>query len=103
MKRRLSCQPEEEAVYESVSGGLLEAVSRVHNDADPVAQIEGVVELRKLLALVPEDSNFATDAVIRSGVLPKIVQLLSQQNTPKLQYECAWILTNIASGNTAQV
>lgn len=40
------------------------------------------------------------DEVVRSGVVPRLVQLLDYESNNKIQYECAWSVTNISSGNT---
>jgi importin subunit alpha-2 len=39
----------------------------------------------------------------RSGVLPKLVQMLSWDHAPDVQYEAAWVLTNVSSGTPEQV
>ena len=40
--------------------------------------------------------------VIDAGVVPFLVSLLDDDYYPQLQYECAWGLTNIASGTRQQ-
>ena len=43
------------------------------------------------------------DLVIQTGLVPRFTSFLSCDNCPELQYEAAWVLTNIASGNKDQV
>lgn len=37
------------------------------------------------------------------GVLPKLVEMLHWDHAPEVQYEAAWVLTNVSSGTPAQV
>eukprot|EP01043_Picozoa_sp_COSAG02_P060364 COSAG02_NODE_7871_length_2810_cov_3.125046_2_plen_553_part_00 len=64
--------------------------------ADVQAQLMGVTWFRKQLSI---ERSPPIDEVIRSGVVPRLVELLA---TPQLQFEAAWALTNIASGTTEQ-
>ena len=43
------------------------------------------------------------DLVIQTGLVPRFTSFLSCDSCPELQYEAAWVLTNIASGNKDQV
>lgn len=60
---------------------------------------EATVRFRKLLSL---EKSPPIQMVIDAGIVPKLVHLCTAVQYPKLQYEAAWALTNIASGNSAQ-
>eukprot|EP00730_Choanoeca_flexa_P015390 TRINITY_DN7057_c0_g1_i2.p1 TRINITY_DN7057_c0_g1~~TRINITY_DN7057_c0_g1_i2.p1 ORF type:complete len:520 (+),score=87.32 TRINITY_DN7057_c0_g1_i2:67-1626(+) len=70
----------------------------IEDDSDQARQLEALVQLRRLLAASRE---LPIEAAIQSGVLDKLVQLLQHPN-PDVQYEVAWILTNISSGASHQ-
>mmetsp|Transcript_9497 Transcript_9497/g.11680 ORF Transcript_9497/g.11680 Transcript_9497/m.11680 type:complete len:477 (+) Transcript_9497:42-1472(+) len=73
---------------------LPQLVAGVHA-MDPKVQIEATTQFRKLLSI---ERNPPIQMVIDAGVVPKLVQFLSKDETPALQFEAAWALTNIASG-----
>ncbi|KRZ78943.1 Importin subunit alpha-4, partial [Trichinella papuae] len=66
---------------------------------DPVVQLNAVQQARKLLS---SDRNPPIDDLIHSGILPVLVNCLGPHNSPELQFEAAWALTNIASGTSEQ-
>jgi importin subunit alpha-1 len=72
----------------------------VQNINSPIASVrlDAVVQIRRLLSI---EKNPPIDDVIRSGAVPYLIQYLNI-NEPKLQFEAAWALTNIASGNSEQ-
>ncbi|XP_053970617.1 importin subunit alpha-3 [Hylaeus anthracinus] len=67
--------------------------------SDPAVQLEAVQSARKLLS---SDRNPPIDPLIDSGILPILVRCLEDHNSPSLQFEAAWALTNIASGTSPQ-
>jgi len=70
-------------------------------NSDPKIQFEAVVNIRKLLA---GEINPPIDQVISAGILPTLVGILKIRNhpNPKMQFEAAWAITNIASGTSEQ-
>ena len=56
--------------------------------------LETVRGFRKVLSV---EHNPPVDEVLASGVLPAFVQMLQLHDKPKVQFEAAWTLTNIAS------
>jgi hypothetical protein len=93
------------------------------DDPDDAIQVVAVTELRKLLSkksntiiilssklciyqilinfIQPEDRPI--NEVILSGAVPRLVELLSRDDCPKLQLEAAWALTKITGGTTDHV
>lgn len=66
---------------------------------DPQTKLQAVQATRKLLS---SDKNPPIDQIIQANMLPILVDCLTKDDQPSLQFEAAWALTNIASGSSLQ-
>lgn len=69
------------------------------NSEDPLQQFEATTQFRRILAV---DKDPPITEIIAAGVVPRFVLFLTYAHNPKLQFEAAWALTNIASGSSEQ-
>ncbi|KAK9161768.1 hypothetical protein Syun_008109 [Stephania yunnanensis] len=65
---------------------------------NPALQLESTTQFRKLLSV----GCGRIEEVIKTGVVPKLVEFLGRNEFSQLQYEATWVLTNIASGTSEQ-
>ncbi|XP_022918683.1 importin subunit alpha-3 [Onthophagus taurus] len=90
---------EDDADKSLVNIKLEDLVAQASDFSNPQIQLSAVQSARKLLS---SDRNPPIDALIASNILPILVRCLKEHTNPALQFEAAWALTNIASGNSAQ-
>ncbi|CAO3628611.1 unnamed protein product [Cunninghamella blakesleeana] len=65
---------------------------------DPKKCFYGVQSLRRYLTQGSEANN--VDDLLELNILPQLKKLLCYHEETELQFECAWIVTNIAAGTT---
>lgn len=76
-----------------------EMIAGIMQDVDMVKVLENARKVRKILSKEPQPPF---DEVIQSGLVSRVVQLLDRDDEPSIQFEVAWILTNICSGTSEQ-
>uniref|UniRef100_A0A2P2HXZ2 Importin subunit alpha n=1 Tax=Hirondellea gigas TaxID=1518452 RepID=A0A2P2HXZ2_9CRUS len=77
----------------------LEEILNTIDSDDPIKQLEATQATRKMLS---RERNPPITAIIKAGVVKPLVAFLRRSDNPSLQFEAAWALTNIASGNSEQ-
>ncbi|XP_008144345.2 importin subunit alpha-8 [Eptesicus fuscus] len=73
---------------------LEEIISGV-NASDPTVCFQATQAARKMLS---REKNPPLKLFVDAGLIPKLVEFLTSPFHPRLQFEAAWALTNIASG-----
>ena len=80
------------------SRASLEELLRRCLSGEEGAQLAATKECRKLLS----DHKPPIGTLVDMGLVPIFVDFLNNNNNSKLQFEAAWVLTNICSGTTEQ-
>eukprot|EP00771_Trimastix_marina_P000778 gnl/Trimastix_PCT/1809.p1 GENE.gnl/Trimastix_PCT/1809~~gnl/Trimastix_PCT/1809.p1 ORF type:complete len:544 (-),score=158.95 gnl/Trimastix_PCT/1809:536-2167(-) len=69
------------------------------DSADNQVQYDCTRFIRRILSI---EKKPPIDLIVSTGVIPKFVHFMTRDDHPKLQFEAAWALTNIASGTSEQ-
>lgn len=87
------------SVMSSVDVSILPQLLQAMATGDVPVKFQATQQVRKLLSI---EKTPPIQPVIDIGMVPYLVQFIQQDGMPELQFEAAWALTNIASGNAAQ-
>lgn len=88
----------------SASGGrvTLEQLPEIAAGMFSGDEQEALRQTERCRRMLSKEKNPPIDDVIQAGLLTQLVNFLTCSHLPKLQFEAAWALTNIASGTPEQ-
>ncbi|XP_072746906.1 importin subunit alpha-1 [Anoplolepis gracilipes] len=69
------------------------------NSGDEMTQLVATSTCRKLLS---REKDPPINDIIQGGIVPRCIEFLDYNHNIRLQFEAAWVLTNIASGTSEQ-
>ena len=87
------------SVTSQVDISILPQLLQAMITGDIAVKFQATQQVRKLLSI---EKTPPIQPVIEVGMVPHLVQFIQQDQMPDLQFEAAWALTNIASGNADQ-
>jgi len=68
------------------------------NSKERFNQYRGTIGVRKLLSI----DGPPIQPIIDANIVPRMIEFMRMEEEPQMQVEAAWVLTNVASGTTAQ-
>ncbi|XP_011706521.1 PREDICTED: importin subunit alpha [Wasmannia auropunctata] len=88
-----------EAEHSPTTALSIDEIVNYINSSDETLQLLAIQTCRKLLS---REKNPPINDMIEGGVVPRCIKLLDSDHNIPLQFEVAWVLTNIASGTSEQ-
>ena len=77
---------------------FIELTKKLKSD-DVQERLKSTIKIRQLLSLQKDPP---INEVIEAGLIPIFIEFLTNKEESQLQFEAAWILTNVASGSSRQ-